>query len=494
MAGLCEGGNEPPGSLKASKSMGVYSLGYSFRALTHERLLPAKVDCKKHRSAADMSGFSTAEAVDMSDSAVDTGFVCRRFRRQLNCKSVAYTKNRNVATTLKKLRYVQQVELEDAGRSLNGEEDVRDQDQEIEVVRMIQEENELLAQENIIRALHIYQQELQEMHSAIFQNDNVTTEMFDRAARLHDKYVKTREDLRKEELLYSQLLARMHHTKSEIENTNNQTSQNRIEINENVTTDSDTDDNKWYCVEITREIQPGTNVAARGCDSHGHGTSDTSQYDIPTVRVLDDSDFCAVDGPSTSAFGAPGLRSSHVRRTLSSGSPGSLASSAAHTVTSGTLNTMASDASHRVRHATPDTVISNTSHRARAGTPETSSDASYRVRADTPEAINASHRVRADSPGFFIVRPRESSFERFHGITPNRGYLASERDEGDNSAEMSQRSSTESYPAFAHIGKTPGKNLNQVSFPNRESNPSHLVSRPDALTVISQAWTGLSIT
>ncbi|KAJ4442757.1 hypothetical protein ANN_04348 [Periplaneta americana] len=33
-----------------------------------------------------MSGSSRAEAVDMSDSAVDSGVVCRRFRRQSNCK------------------------------------------------------------------------------------------------------------------------------------------------------------------------------------------------------------------------------------------------------------------------------------------------------------------------------------------------------------------------------------------------------------------------
>ncbi|KAJ4437451.1 hypothetical protein ANN_17595 [Periplaneta americana] len=45
------------------------------------------------------------------------------------------------------------------------------------------------------------------------------------------------------------------------------------------------------------------------------------------------------------------------------------------------------------------------------------------------------------------------------------GYLASESDEGDNAGEMSPGSSTESYPAFAHIGlrKNPGKNLNQAS-------------------------------
>ncbi|KAJ4438420.1 hypothetical protein ANN_14365 [Periplaneta americana] len=44
--------------------------------------------------------------------------------------------------------------------------------------------------------------------------------------------------------------------------------------------------------------------------------------------------------------------------------------------------------------------------------------------------------------------------------------------------------STESYPAFARIGlrENPGKNLNQVTCPDRDSNPGHLVSQPDALT------------
>ncbi|KAJ4451612.1 hypothetical protein ANN_03081 [Periplaneta americana] len=50
---------------------------------------------------------------------------------------------------------------------------------------------------------------------------------------------------------------------------------------------------------------------------------------------------------------------------------------------------------------------------------------------------------------------------------------------------MSPESSTESYPAFAHIGlrENPGKNLNQVTCPDRELNPGHLVSRPEALTI-----------
>ncbi|KAJ4432290.1 hypothetical protein ANN_20908 [Periplaneta americana] len=53
---------------------------------------------------------------------------------------------------------------------------------------------------------------------------------------------------------------------------------------------------------------------------------------------------------------------------------------------------------------------------------------------------------------------------------------------------MRPGSSTESYLAFARIGlwENPGKNLNQVTCPDRDSNPGHLVSRPDALTVTPQ--------
>ncbi|KAJ4435353.1 hypothetical protein ANN_17966 [Periplaneta americana] len=49
---------------------------------------------------------------------------------------------------------------------------------------------------------------------------------------------------------------------------------------------------------------------------------------------------------------------------------------------------------------------------------------------------------------------------------------------------MSPGSSIESYPAFARIGlrENPGKNLIQVTCPDRDSNPGHLVSQPDALT------------
>ncbi|KAJ4450987.1 hypothetical protein ANN_02422 [Periplaneta americana] len=62
------------------------------------------------------------------------------------------------------------------------------------------------------------------------------------------------------------------------------------------------------------------------------------------------------------------------------------------------------------------------------------------------------------------------------------------RTEGDNAGEMSLGSSTESYPALARVGlrENPGKNLNQVTCPDRDSNP---VSQPDALTVTPQVWT-----
>ncbi|KAJ4429655.1 hypothetical protein ANN_21856 [Periplaneta americana] len=65
------------------------------------------------------------------------------------------------------------------------------------------------------------------------------------------------------------------------------------------------------------------------------------------------------------------------------------------------------------------------------------------------------------------------------------------KDPGDNAGEMCPGSNTESYPAFARIGlrENPGKNLNQITCPDRDSNPGHLVSRPDALTVTPQVWT-----
>ncbi|KAJ4431242.1 hypothetical protein ANN_19839 [Periplaneta americana] len=56
---------------------------------------------------------------------------------------------------------------------------------------------------------------------------------------------------------------------------------------------------------------------------------------------------------------------------------------------------------------------------------------------------------------------------------------------------MNPGCNTESYPAFARIGlrENSGKNLNQVTCPDRDSNSGHRVSRPDALTVIPQVVT-----
>ncbi|KAJ4445776.1 hypothetical protein ANN_12461 [Periplaneta americana] len=55
---------------------------------------------------------------------------------------------------------------------------------------------------------------------------------------------------------------------------------------------------------------------------------------------------------------------------------------------------------------------------------------------------------------------------------------------------MCPGSSTESYPAFVRIGlrENPRENRNHVTCPDRDSNPGHLVSRPDALTVTPQVW------
>ncbi|KAJ4433810.1 hypothetical protein ANN_16122 [Periplaneta americana] len=62
--------------------------------------------------------------------------------------------------------------------------------------------------------------------------------------------------------------------------------------------------------------------------------------------------------------------------------------------------------------------------------------------------------------------------------------------EGGNELSGSLKAicNTESYPAFARIGlrENPGKTLKQVNCPDQDSNPGHLVSRPDALTVTPQ--------
>ncbi|KAJ4431589.1 hypothetical protein ANN_20188 [Periplaneta americana] len=55
---------------------------------------------------------------------------------------------------------------------------------------------------------------------------------------------------------------------------------------------------------------------------------------------------------------------------------------------------------------------------------------------------------------------------------------------------MNSGSNTESYPAFAHIRlrENPEKNLNQVTCPDWESNPGHLVLRLDVLAVTPQSY------
>ncbi|KAJ4441478.1 hypothetical protein ANN_11333 [Periplaneta americana] len=82
-----------------------------------------------------------------------------------------------------------------------------------------------------------------------------------------------------------------------------------------------------------------------------------------------------------------------------------------------------------------------------------------------------------------IMAPQEKARMSVQASTKN--------EKCDNAGEMSPGSSTESYPAFARIGlrENPGKNLNQVTCPDRDSNPGHLVSQPDALTVTPQVWT-----
>ncbi|KAJ4440257.1 hypothetical protein ANN_08396 [Periplaneta americana] len=50
---------------------------------------------------------------------------------------------------------------------------------------------------------------------------------------------------------------------------------------------------------------------------------------------------------------------------------------------------------------------------------------------------------------------------------------------------MSPGSSTDSYPAFAYNGL---RGKPRVTYPDRDSNPGHLISRPDALAITPQVW------
>ncbi|KAJ4435330.1 hypothetical protein ANN_17940 [Periplaneta americana] len=103
---------------------------------------------------------------------------------------------------------------------------------------------------------------------------------------------------------------------------------------------------------------------------------------------------------------------------------------------------------------------------------------------EPPGSLKASKKSFAKKHLFILL----GYFTTLH---QHPGHLASEWNEGDNAGEMSPGSSTESYPAFAHIRlrENPGKNLNQVTCPDRDSNPGHLASQPDALTVTPQVWT-----
>ncbi|KAJ4438882.1 hypothetical protein ANN_14835 [Periplaneta americana] len=72
----------------------------------------------------------------------------------------------------------------------------------------------------------------------------------------------------------------------------------------------------------------------------------------------------------------------------------------------------------------------------------------------------------------------------FTTLYQHLGYLASEWNEGDNAGEMSPGSSTENYPAFAHIGlrENPGKNLNQTS-PNLSDVADSTNTKPNTTNV-----------
>ncbi|KAJ4427614.1 hypothetical protein ANN_25262 [Periplaneta americana] len=92
-----------------------------------------------------------------------------------------------------------------------------------------------------------------------------------------------------------------------------------------------------------------------------------------------------------------------------------------------------------------------------------------------------------ENPHFYDKRRASYKDEKMKENTW-RSIAASLNTDRDNTGEMSPGSSTESYPAFARtwLRENPGKNLNQATSPDRDSNPDHLVSRPDALTVTPQ--------
>ncbi|KAJ4435809.1 hypothetical protein ANN_18428 [Periplaneta americana] len=87
----------------------------------------------------------------------------------------------------------------------------------------------------------------------------------------------------------------------------------------------------------------------------------------------------------------------------------------------------------------------------------------------------------------WFYEPTHATCEILGTLRTNPDYTR----DSENAGEMTPGSSTESYPAFARIGlkENLGKNLNQVTCPDRDSNPGHLVSLPDTLTVTLQVWT-----
>ncbi|KAJ4437582.1 hypothetical protein ANN_17727 [Periplaneta americana] len=96
-----------------------------------------------------------------------------------------------------------------------------------------------------------------------------------------------------------------------------------------------------------------------------------------------------------------------------------------------------------------------------------------------------------------IISPRGMHvYDEHINLDKENATLFSVNGEGDKANEMSPGSNTESYPAFARIGlkENPGKNLNQVTCPEWDSNLGHLVSWPDALTVTPQVWTWSHVT
>ncbi|KAJ4438914.1 hypothetical protein ANN_14868 [Periplaneta americana] len=96
----------------------------------------------------------------------------------------------------------------------------------------------------------------------------------------------------------------------------------------------------------------------------------------------------------------------------------------------------------------------------------------------TKDALNYASTANFTDPFNCISGKDDMELERrFNVLDYSKGLSTTPR--------VAESVTTESYPAFAHIGlrENPGKNLNQVTCPDRESNPGHLVSRLDVLTV-----------